>query len=507
MPNLDPIADPPDEGAEELYENAPCGYITTRADNTIARVNQTLLQWTGYSRDELLSGRRFHDLLTVPGRIYYETHLGPLLQMQGLVKGVAFDLVLANGNLLPVLVNAVLVRDAEGRPLSTRATLVDVTDRRRYERELLEARRRAEQLAGVVNASSDAIMLATPDGTILTWNRGAEILFGWSAHEVVGRKATALTVPPDRQAEYQVVLEELRAGREVRLETVRLDRAGRRLDVSITATPHVEPPGEVVTISAIVRDVSELRRAEQGQRRAERLLAVGTLAGGVAHEVNNQMTTVLGLAEFVLRGLGPGHPQARDVQDMARAAVRAAGVSKQLLAFSRQQLLDPRLLDVHQVVMEIVPVLADVLGAGRELVIAPTRARGRVRADPRQMELVLLSLVSNARDAMQAAGRMTVGVEDARLGDPEVRAHPEDDVVPGAYVLVSAVDTGCGMDAATLARMFEPFFTTKSVGEGTGLGLSMVYGIVKQHGGQIWVSSVPDEGTTVRIYLPVAEAD
>ena len=125
-----------------------------------------------------------------------------------------------------MLVNAVLVRDAAGRPLSIRTTLVDVTDRRRYERELLQARRRAEQLAGVVNASSDAIMLATPDGTILTWNRGAELLFGWSADEVVGRKATALTVPPDRQEEYQAVLEELRSGREVRLETVRVDRAG-----------------------------------------------------------------------------------------------------------------------------------------------------------------------------------------------------------------------------------------------------------------------------------------
>ena len=406
-----------------------------------------------------------------------------------------------------MLVNAVLVRDAAGRPLSIRTTLVDVTDRRRYERELLQARRRAEQLAGVVNASSDAIMLATPDGTILTWNRGAELLFGWSADEVVGRKATARTVPPDRQEEYQAVLEELRGGREVRVETVRVDRAGRRLDVSITATPHVEAPGEVVAISAIVRDVSERRRAEERLRREGRLQVVSTLAGGVAHEVNNQMTAVLGLAEFVLRALGMGHPQARDVKDMATAASRAAGMSKQLLAFSRQLLLEPRLLDLHQVVTDLAPVLRDTLGDGRELVIAPTGARGRVRADPRQMEQVLLNLVGNARDAMQAGGRMTIVVEDALLGDVEVRAHPEDEVVRGAYVLVSVADTGSGMDAATLARMFEPFFTTKSVGEGTGLGLSMVYGIVKQHGGQIWVASVPHEGTTVRIYLPVTEPD
>jgi PAS domain S-box-containing protein len=497
----------PEESTRELYENAPCGYVTTTPDGTIVRANHTFVVWTGYPRDELTSSRRFQDLLTVPGRIFYETHFAPLLRMQGMVKEIAFDLMVRDGTLLPVLANSVLLPVEEGRPSSIRTTLVDVTDRRRYEQELLLGRRRAEQLAAVVNASGDGIMRLTPDGTIQTWNGGAERLFGWTAAEAIGRSARALLVPSDRLEEADRALGELRAGREVRLETVLLNRAGRRIDVSIAATPHEEALGEVVAVSSIVRDVSDRRRAEEARRRAERLQVVSTLAGGVAHEVNNQMTAVLGLGEFVLRGLGAGHAQATDVQGMMTAAERAAGISQQLLAFSRQQLLDPRLLDLHELVTRLAPELASLLGGDRRLVIQPTAARGRVQADPERMEQVLTNLITNARDAMSAGGRVTVSVADAVLGEAEIRAHPVDEVVPGTYVLLSVADDGSGMEPATLGRMFEPFFTTKQVGEGTGLGLSMVYGIVKQHGGQIWTTSAPDRGTVVRIYLRTVDAD
>ena len=323
----------------------------------------------------------------------------------------------------------------------------------------------------------------------------------------MGRRVREFLVPPDRLQEYDHFLGELQSGREVRLETVRLNRAGRRLDVSITATPHEEALGEVVAVSSIVRDVSERRRAEEERRRGERLEVVSTLAGGVAHEVNNQMTVVLGMGEFVLRALGPSHAQSEDVRGMVGAAARAARMSQQLLAFSRQQLLDPRLLDLHQIATELISAITAVLGGDKLLVIEPTRARGRVRADPAQMEQVFINLAANARDAMAAGDRLIITVSDATLGEDERRAHPADEVVAGDYVLLSVADTGSGMDPATLARIFEPFFTTKPVGQGTGLGLSMVYGIVKQHGGQIWAASAPGRGTAVRIYLPAVEAD
>ncbi|HUR93362.1 MAG TPA: PAS domain S-box protein [Gemmatimonadales bacterium] len=492
----------PEESTEELYDDAPCGYVTTWPDGTIVRVNRTLALWTAYSRKALLSSGRFQDLLTVPSRIFYETHVALLLGARGQVKEVALDLLRQDGTTLPVLLNSVQRQDAAGRPVSIRTTLMDMTERRRYERELLAAGRRMEQLATVVNASADAIVTTAPDGTIQTWNRGAERLFGWRADEVVGRLARDLLVPPDRMAEHEGILDELRARREVRLETVRNDRAGRPIDVSMTLTPHEEALGEVVAVSSIIRDVSERRRVESERRRAEQLQIVGTLAGGVAHEVNNQMTAVLGYGEFVRRALGADHPQLPDIRDMLAAAARAASISKQLLAFSRRQLIDPRVLDLHQVATDLASTLSRLLGSDKELVIEPNRAARQIRADPTQIEQILINLAANARDAMVTGGRLTVSTRDATVGEAEIRAHPADDVAPGPYVLLSVSDTGSGMDVETLAHIFEPFFTTKPVGQGTGLGLSMVHGIVKQHGGQIWAWSTPGEGTTFHIYLP-----
>ena len=498
---------PPEESPIELYDEAPCGYVTTQLDGTFARANRTFLDWVRHTEDELVPARRFQDLLTVPGRIFYDTHFAPLLRMQGMVKEVAFDLVRADGSRLPALANAVLVKDAEGRPASIRTTLVDITDRRRYEQELLDARRRAQQLAAVVEVSGDAIIMAGPDGTVRTWNGGAERMFGWRAEEVVGRRVRDFLVPPDKLEEYERLMALLLAGREVRLETLRMTRAGQPLQVSIASTPHAAALGEVLAVSTIMRDVSERAQVEEARRRAERLQVVSTLAGGVAHEVNNQMTVVLGLGEFVLRSLGTGHPQVEDVRAMMAAATRSARTSLQLLAFSRQQLFDPQLLELRSLVTELAPALSELLGPGRTLLVGPGLTPGRVRSDPGQMEQVLINLVANARDAMDIGGRLVITVEDAKLGEEEIRAHPSEDVVPGDYVLLSVSDDGSGMEPSTLARIFEPFFTTKPVGQGTGLGLSMVYGIVKQHGGQIWVTSEPGSGTTVRIYLPAATGD
>ena len=497
----------PEESTEELYEHAPCGYLTTRPDGTIVRLNQTLVRWSRHEREALLGKRRFQDLLTVPGRIFYETHVVPRLRMHGQVREATFDLLRADGTSLPVLLSAVQRQDHAGHPQYIRCMLVDMTERRRYETELLHARRRAEGLAAVVDASGDAIMVTGPDGTIQTWNRGAERLFGWTAEEAVGRKARELLVPADRLDEHDRNLAELGAGREVWLETVRVNRAGRRLDVSLALTPHSEALGEVTAISAIIRDVSGRRQAEAEVRRAERLQTVGTLAGGVAHEVNNQMTAVLGFGEFVRRGLGPEHPQAADLNDMLKAARRAAYVSHQLLAFSRRGMIVPRVLDLHQVIVELAPALSQVLGADKAVTIGPDRARQAVRADRTQMEEILINLAANARDAMDTGGRLTITTEDAVLTEADRGAHADDDVVPGAYVLLSAADTGSGIAPDVLPHIFEPFFTTKPFGQGAGLGLSMAYGTVKQHGGQIWVSSEPDAGTTVRVYLPAVEAE
>jgi PAS domain S-box-containing protein len=247
------------ESLEALYERAPCGYLFTRPDGTIVRANQTFLNWLGHAHDELVGTRRFQALLTIPGKLFYENQFAPLLRLQGFVNAVAFDLVRANGEPLPVLMTSVRQDDATGRPTLVASIVLDATDRRSYERELLLARRRAEQLAAIVTESSDAILSLAPDGTVQTWNAGATRLLGYAASEMVGQSLWKVLNPPVVEA----IDEAFRAGRAVQLETVATGADDRRVDVSAVLTPHPGHLGELAVISAILRDIGERKALER----------------------------------------------------------------------------------------------------------------------------------------------------------------------------------------------------------------------------------------------------
>jgi signal transduction histidine kinase len=298
----------------------------------------------------------------------------------------------------------------------------------------------------------------------------------------------------------------LRLGEVVANETVLIeDAAGRRSELVANAAPVRDAHGNVIAAVLMCWDVTAERRTERRLRDAERLQSVGTLAGGVAHEVNNQMTTVLGFGEFILRALGPEHPQAADLRIVLTAADRTARITHQLLTFSRKHLTQPRVVDLHALAVGLGPVLRQLLGSDKQLTITGAADARRVAVDPTQVEQVLINLVGNARDATDTGARVTIRVENIDVEASDAGAR-EGYVAPGHYLLLTVSDTGRGMDAGTLARAFEPFFTTKDVGEGTGLGLSMVYGIVKRHGGYVWGESEPGCGTTMRLYWP-ASAD
>src|SRR5919107_3989616 len=352
----------PEETAQELYEDAPCGYLSLLPDGTIVRANRIFLKWSGYASDTLRSGTRLQDLLSAPAKVFYETHYAPLLRMQGFIREMAMDLVCDNRQVLPVLVNATEIRDASGVPVVVRTAIYDATERRRYERELLAARRRVEQLAAVVDASGDAIVLTSADGVVLAWNPGAERLFGHTANEARGRSIRDLILSPGHEEHFARAVDLVRTRGELQLETVLIHKNGHSIDVSLSLTPHIEAPGELVAISSIIRDMTERRQVETQMRQAEKLQSVGTLAGGVAHEVNNQMTVVLGFGHFVLEALGPEHPQATDVQNMIAAAGRAARISQQLLAFSRQQLITVQEFVLAELVERLAPALREALG-------------------------------------------------------------------------------------------------------------------------------------------------
>jgi len=247
-------------------------------------------------------------------------------------------------------------------------------------------------------------------------------------------------------------------------------------------------------------DRAENRLLEVQLRQSQKVEAVGRLAGGIAHDFNNLLTAIIGYSDILLHDLGANNPLKADVIEIKKAGQRAATLTSQLLAFSRKQVLQPRVLDLNEVVADMDKMLRRLIGEDIELVTHFGPELGRVKADPGGLEQVLMNLTVNARDAMPQGGNLTIETSNAELDDAYARKHIA--VVPGSYVMLAVSDNGCGMDAETQSHLFEPFFTTKELGKGTGLGLSTVYGIVKQSGGYIWVDSEPGTGTTFKIYLP-----
>jgi two-component system cell cycle sensor histidine kinase/response regulator CckA len=267
----------------------------------------------------------------------------------------------------------------------------------------------------------------------------------------------------------------------------------------------VDAAGEPRFLTGAAVDITEQREADERLAQSQRMEAVGKLAGGVAHEVNNMMSVVLGFTDFLLEEYRPGDRRRQDLEQVRTAAGRAASVTAQLLAFSRRQILQPTILRVGDTVEALRPVLARMLGEDKELVVRQADA-GHVKADRGQLEQVVINLALNARDAMQHGGQLTIETADVTVDPTSHAQHPEATLPPGAYVMLALSDTGHGMDQTTLERIFEPFFTTKPTGQGTGLGLSVVHGIVHQSDGYIRPETAPGQGTTFRVYLPVASS-
>ena len=361
-------------------------------------------------------------------------------------------------------------------------------------------RRSEQELADFFENATIGLNWIGADGTVLRANRAQLAMLGCTASEYVGHHITQFHVDPGVADE---MLRRLAAGEVLRELPSRMRcTTGDVRDVMINSSPYVEN-GRLAHSRCFVRDVTDQMRAEEAVRSLQRLESVGRLAGGMAHEVNNQMTVVLGATDFLLRR-GDIPPAARtDVQFIRDAAHRSAGITAQLLAFGRRQILRPEVLDVNGVVASFEPVLRRTMGGSYHVALELAPAAESVRVDRGQLEQVLLNLALNAADAMPSGGQLVLGTAPVQLVAGDRRLPLEPDILPGRYVELSVRDTGFGMDTETLHRIFEPFFTTKPVGKGTGLGLSTVYGIVRQSGGYVAASSAPGQGSVFRIYLPV----
>ncbi len=393
---------------EDLFENAPCGYLSLGTDARIRRCNRTFARWLGVDAASLL-GTRFPDLLTIAGKIYFETHFAPLLQMQGFFEEVALDIATAGGT-VPVLVNAVQ-RKAQGTsPAFIRVTVFKATDRRRYERELLEARRTADQARGELDALNKALERRVTD------------------------------------------------------------------------------------------EVTSRLQAEEALRQAQKMEAVGQLTGGIAHDFNNMLAGVIGALNLIQRRLSRGDLDVgRFIEGGLDSAYRAASLTQRLLQFSRQSPLEPVALDVNKLCQGMTELLTRTLGETIHVETVLSAGLWNAKADPVQLENVVLNLAVNARDAMPGGGHLTIETSNAYVDEAYAT---QNQMIEGQYVLIAVSDTGHGMSTEVLAKVFDPFFTTKPVGKGTGLGMSQVYGFAKQSGGHVKIYSEVGHGTTVKLYLP-----
>jgi PAS domain S-box-containing protein len=348
----------------------------------------------------------------------------------------------------------------------------------------------------ITEASFDGIDIVVDD-IVRDANRGFAQIFGYTVEEVIGRPVT------DFLAEESVATLRERAEQQAEgmYEFIGKHRTGRRIILEAMTKAH-NIGGRPGRISAF-RDVTEKRALEAQFRQAQKMDAVGRLAGGVAHDFNNLLTVIMSCTDLLLTDSAPEGSQREDLEQIRDASIAAAALTRQLLSFSRQEVIQPRLVDVNAVVSTADGILKRLIGEDIELTTVLTDDRPVVKIDKSQLEQMIVNLAVNARDAMPKGGKLTIETMKVDVDDSYATSHWS--VAPGRYTVISVADTGTGMDETTQARIFEPFYTTKEVGKGTGLGLAMVYATVKQSGGFIWVYSEPGSGTTFKIYLPLAE--
>ncbi|MBI3948314.1 MAG: response regulator [Armatimonadetes bacterium] len=372
---------------------------------------------------------------------------------------------------------------------------------RRYQ----QAREAEQKYRSIFDNALEGIFQATPEGRFLAANPALAHMLGYESPEEllekVGNIESAYLEPKRRAALVQAMAAKGEV-RDFEFEARRRDGSVISVRENVRAVKNAE--GQDLLYEGICEDITERKSLEGELRQVQKMEALGQLAGGIAHDFNNMLMPIMTYSTLMLERLPAGDPLRRHADIIANAAERAAALPRQLLTFSRRQMLEPRVLDLNHVVLEFQKVLRRVIGENIDLALVTAPDPGRVRADVGQMEQVVMNLVVNARDAMPSGGTIAIETAAVRLDEEYARLRPG--VTPGPYVMLAVTDTGCGMDSATQGRIFEPFFTTKAEGKGTGLGLATVYGIVQQSGGHIRVDTEVGRGTEFRVYLPRVDA-
>jgi PAS domain S-box-containing protein len=482
-----------------LVSESPAVLYAMRVDSggiELAWISENIEQFAGYSLTEARAPEWWQDQLHPDESEAVITEMAAGLPAGRLVQEYRFRH--RDGTYLWLRDEKRVLRDAAGEPTEIVGSWSDITVRKGAERRLSESE---EEYRLLFDSNPHPMWVFDADTlAFLAVNEAAVRLYGFSRREFLAMTILEIRPPEESQALIAHVSAMSDHASQTAIHVRHRKKDGSLIEVAGATNP-IEFHGRRAHL-VLADDVSEQRRLEAQLQQVQRMEAVGRLAGGIAHDFNNLLGVITGYSELLHGELGAGHAGSKRLEQIQKAAERAAELTRQLLAFSRRQILQPRLVALDEIVADVEKMLHRVLGDDIELVTKRGSGPWLVLADPGQIGQVLANLVVNARDAMPNGGQLMVSTANVTLDEAYALAHPE--VRAGDYVMLSVRDFGEGMDAATQAHMFEPFFTTKAAGKGTGLGLSTVFGIVEQSGGSLGVTSAPGLGTTVRIYLPRA---
>lgn len=487
-----------------VVDTAVDGVILIDEKGTIRMFNPACQRLFGYSVEEV-EGQNVKMLMPAPYRDEHDRYLSNYHRTnERKIIGIGREVVgrRKDGTTFPMDLSVGEAKE-DGKPIFV-GIIHDLTERKRIDQAALEA---AMRMKAVLDTAVDGIILIDSKGSILMFNPACERLFGYAAAEVMGQNVKMLMPRPYRGEHDQYLEHYLKTG-ERKIIGIGREVVGQRKDGTTfpmdLSVGQAEQEGKAVFVG-IIHDLTERKQTEEQLVQAQKMETVGQLSGGIAHDFNNLLTIIIGNAETLSQKLR-ARPDLKQLADMALAAgERGAELTQRLLAFSRRQVLQPVPIDCRDLVDQMLGLLRRTLHEDISVHVLHGEGLPPALADPSQLESAILNLALNAQDAMSGGGQLTISTADAVLDERYRDTHPE--VLPGEYVMVAVTDDGTGMPPEILERVFEPFFTTKEVGKGSGLGLSMVYGFVKQSNGHVAVYSEPGLGTTVRIYLPTARGD
>ena len=462
----------------------------------IIDINESACRQLNFTRSDLLA-RTLYDISDKKTLLPLKNLF--LIGQAGVLDSETLDSLLckSDGGVIPVEIAVKLVVFAG--TLYAVAAVRDISERRHAEATLRESE---EKYRALFEESMDAIFISTPDGRYLDINPAGVELMGYSSKEELLKVDINhdIYVDPEARIKLKSILEASGFVKDYEVEMKRKD--GRKITFLTTVNAVRNEAGETIAYRGIRRDITEHKKLEQQLRQAQKMEAVGQLAGGIAHDFNNILTSIIGYGSLLQMKLGVDNPFKTYIEQILESADRAAEVTQSLLAFSRKQIMHPRTIDLNEIIMRAERLLSRLIGEDIEIETKLAGSPVLSTADPVQIEQVLMNLATNARDAMPRGGKLRLCTRLVTTKDMPDTIGALDDT--GIYALISASDTGVGMTAETREKIFEPFFTTKAVGKGTGLGLAMAYGIIRQHNGYIDVLSEPGVGTTFNIYLPAA---